>query len=304
MIAMRTDQGRTEGPGQPVNGRSLEDRYQALFKNVPVGLSITTPDGTIQDANPALTQMLGYPDKASLLGKRASDLYVDPQDREREQDLLDDAQVVSDYETQLVRLDGSLIWVRDTCRAIRDASGTIISYEGSLQDITAEREAQEELAHMAQHDPLTGLYNRYTLRNLLGSEVERARRYDHPIGVLMIDVNRFKEINDQYGHAHGDRILVAVAEILRETLRESDIPVRYGGDEFLVLLIETNGETEVVRQRIRREVSRRLRNDPICRIPVRLAIGAAHWAPESGEPIESVLSRADLDMYADKRRPL
>jgi len=297
---MNKVQDRKKVQNQPRNGRSLEDRYRGLFENVPVGLYITTPDGTIRDANPALVEMLGYPNRESLLGMSASDLYVNPRDRDRELRLLDDSLIVARYETQLARLDGSLIWVRDTCRAVRDASGAIVSYEGSLLDITVERKAQDELTHMAQHDPLTGLFNRRMLRSLVDSEFERARRYEHPIGVLMIDVNRFKEINDRHGHATGDRVLVAVAGVLRETLRESDVPVRYGGDEFLVLLIETNGETDIVRRRIRQELSRRSKAD--LDLPVTLAIGAAHWLSKSGESIESVLLRADLEMYADKRR--
>jgi len=288
-------------PRNGAENESVDARYQILFENVPVGLYITTPDGTIVEANPALVRMLGYSDTSSLLGMRASDLYVNPLDRSREQSLFDDDLVVESYETQLVRHDGELIWVRDTCRAIRGDSGEIVSYEGSLQDITAEKHAQEELVYMAQHDPLTGLYNRHSLRSILKSEIVRARRYNHPIGILMIDVNHFKEINDRFGHAIGDEVLSSVADVLRTTLRESDVPVRYGGDEFLVLLIETDGETEIVQERIRQAMAARAKVDSMHDVPVTLAIGAAHWTPQSGESIESVLSRADRAMYADKR---
>lgn len=288
------------GRGRSVS-KDAEFRYQTLFENVPIGLYITTQDGRILDANPTLVEILGYPSKEALLGKEAAELFLDPQDRVREQSLFDDEHVVENYETQMRKRNGETIWVRDTCCAIRDENGDVAFYEGSLQDITAEKRAEEELVYMARHDPLTGLLNRYTLRSTLNSEVYRAQRYNHPIGVVMIDVNRFKEINDRFGHAAGDRVLQTVAAVLRRTVRESDIVVRYGGDEFLVLLIETNGETEIVRQRIQAEMAEKASSTLSLGMPVTLAIGTAHWMPESGQSIEGVLSQADRAMYEEKR---
>jgi diguanylate cyclase (GGDEF)-like protein/PAS domain S-box-containing protein len=281
---------------------SAEARYASLFNNVPIGLYITTPEGLIVDANPALVAMLGYPDKASLLGIRTADLYLDPTDRDREESLFGEAPIVENYATQLRRHDGETIWVRDTCRAVRGEDGEVVSYEGSLQDITAERHAQKELVYMARHDPLTGLYNRHTLRSILQSEVGRARRYKHPIGVLMIDVNHLKETNDRFGHAAGDTVLKIVADVLVKTVRESDVVVRYGGDEFLVLLVETDGETEIVRDRIRLGLSERMHLESLLDLPTSLAIGIAHWMPETGQSIEHVLSEADRAMYDEKRK--
>lgn len=281
---------------------NAEIRYQTLFESVPTGLYITTPDGLIVDANPTLVEMLGYPSTESLLGKTAADLYLDPDDRTRQQMLFADGHVVENYETQLQRRDGDPIWVRDTCRAIRGENGEVAFYAGNLQDITAEKHVEEELVYMAQHDPLTGLLNRYTLRSILDSEVCRARRYKHPIGVLMIDVNRFKEINDRFGHAAGDRVLQTVANVLCQTVRESDVVVRYGGDEFLVLLIETDGETEIVRERILSEMEEQGAEGLALGMAVTLAVGTAHWMPETGQSIESVLSQADRAMYEEKRK--
>jgi diguanylate cyclase (GGDEF)-like protein/PAS domain S-box-containing protein len=294
-----------EDPGDAVSRRdtrSEESHYRSLFENIPIGLYITAPDGLIVDANPALVAMLGYPDREALVGTWASDLYIDPTDRDREQSLFDDEPIVHNYETRLRRWDGTAIWVRDTCRAVRGEDGAIASYEGSLQDITAEKSAKEELVYMARHDPLTGVLNRHTLRSILESEVGRARRYEHPIGVLMIDVNHLKEANDRFGHATGDAILKIVADVLVQTVRESDIVVRYGGDEFLVLLIETDGETEIVRDRIQEGMQARMQIERSLNLPTSLAIGIAHWTPQEGQSIESVLSEADRAMYEEKRK--
>jgi len=279
-----------------------EGRYRSLFENVPIGLYITEPDGRIIDANAALVRMLGYPDKAELLGMLASDLYASPDDREHEQTLFDDDAFVEDYETQLKCRDGRLIWVRDKCRAIRNDDGTIRAFEGSLQDITDEKASEEQLIHMAMHDPLTGVHNRYALTQLLETETSRARRYEHPIGVLMIDVNRFKEVNDRFGHATGDRVLRIVAEVLMSSVRDTDVVVRYGGDEFLVVLIETNGETKIVRDRILKAMSDRHPLDLLIDFSITLSIGLAHWSPGSAKSMESVLTQADAAMYEEKRR--
>ena len=279
-----------------------EQQYRALFENVPIGLYITTPDGHILDANPTLVRMLGYPNKDSLLGTMASDLYLNPADREQEQTLFGEADVVRNYETQLQCRNGDIIWVRDTCCAVCDENSNILFYEGSLQNITDEKRVQAELVYMARHDPLTGLYNRHTLAEILEREISRAQRYKHPIGVLMIDVNRFKEVNDRYGHAMGDQVLQWVADVLLRSVRESDVVVRYGGDEFLVLLIETNGETEIVRGRMIQEMEIASQKASLLNLPINLAIGTAHWMPESGQSIEAVLIEADRRMYVEKAR--
>ena len=161
---------------------------------------------------------------------------------------------------------------------------------------------QNELREQARRDPLTGIYNRRYFNEVVAQELVRSRRYAHPIGFLMIDVDRFKEINDRFGHQIGDKVLKAVADLLASQVRESDIVVRYGGDEFLVMLIETDGQTEAVAERIQNAVAERNRTNELIPFPVTLSIGATHWIPESETPIEQVLAEADIQMYAKKRR--
>jgi len=108
---------------------------------------------------------------------------------------------------------------------------------------------QNDLREQARRDPLTGVYNRRYFNEVIEQELVRSRRY-HPIGFLMIDVNRFKEINDRFGHQMGDKVLQTVADLLVAQVRKSDIVVRYGGDEFLIMLLETDGETEAVTERM------------------------------------------------------
>ncbi len=276
-----------------------EPRYETLFNSIPIGLYVTAPDGRLLDANAELVCMLGHTDKASLLAHSAFEIYIRPEDRLLELGLLARDGGVRRFETQLRRADGTAIWVLDTCRAVPGEDGAVARYEGSLEDITEEKKLQDELRHMARHDPLTGVFNRYALDETLASEMARSRRYLHPIGVLMVDIDRLKEFNDRFGHAAGDDVLRGVAGLLTRCVRETDVVVRYGGDEFLVLLVETNGEAVRVKERIASEMARQF-GATAYGAPIRVSIGAAHWSPETGESIETLLGRADRAMYAEK----
>ncbi len=159
---------------------------------------------------------------------------------------------------------------------------------------------QNELKEQATRDPLTGVYNRRYFNEVVEQELIRSRRYDHPVGFLMIDIDRFKEINDRFGHQMGDKVLQAVADLLVGQVRESDVVVRYGGDEFLVMLIETNGQTDTIIKRIHAAVAERNKTNELIPFSVTLSIGAAHWDPNQKRPIEQVLAEADKRMYAAK----
>jgi len=167
--------------------------------------------------------------------------------------------------------------------------------------IAERRQLEEKLDRMARHDPLTGAYNRHALNEFLERELTRSKRHNHPIGILLIDVNRFKEINDRFGHAMGDKVLQAVADILQHNVRNSDIVARYGGDEFLIVLPETDGETDLVKKRILAEVALRNKTNPLQDFPVTLAIGSVHWSPDGETSMEEALAEADRLMYENKR---
>jgi len=118
----------------------------------------------------------------------------------------------------------------------------------------------------------------------------------------MIDIDHFKHINDTYGHQTGDKVLQAVAELLSKQVRDTDLVVRYGGDEFLLVLIETNGETETVMERIQAAMAERNQTNELIPFPVTLSIGDAHWAPELERTAEEILAEADAKMYEAKRK--
>jgi PAS domain S-box-containing protein len=159
--------------------REAQNRYLSLFDGVPVGLYRSTPQGQFLIANPALAQMLGYPDRESFLMASAADLYVDPEVRQEWQALLEQEGTVHDFEERFRRYDGTVIWVRDTARAVRDAAGQVQYYEGSLEDITDRKRAQEALAHRARemaalYETSLAINSQLDLSTLLEAIVQRA----------------------------------------------------------------------------------------------------------------------------------
>ena len=127
--------------------KEAESRYQTLFNNLPIGLCKTTPDGKILDANPAAVQMLGYPDRTSLLKVKAADVFADTADSGRLQQLTGSDAVVRGFQTQLRRRDGSFISVEENIRAVRDADGQVLYFEGSVEDITERLNLEAQLRH-------------------------------------------------------------------------------------------------------------------------------------------------------------
>ncbi len=123
--------------------KEAEARYRSLFDGVPVGLYRTTPEGQALDANVALVQMLGYPNRESLLMVSAADTYASPDGRRRWQVLMEREGVVRDFEAQLRRYDGTIIWVRDSAQAVRDSDGRVLYYEGVMEDITERKRTEE-----------------------------------------------------------------------------------------------------------------------------------------------------------------
>ncbi len=131
--------------------RESEERYRSLFEGVPVGLYRTTPEGRILDGNPALVQMLGCPDRETLLAANVADAFMDPEERRQWQALIERRGSLRDFETRIRRYDGTIIWVEDSAQVVRDADGQVLYYEGSLKDITERVQAEEELRRYRDH---------------------------------------------------------------------------------------------------------------------------------------------------------
>lgn len=200
-------------------------------------------------------------------------------------------------------------WLFFTAAPLRDASGRVIGAIETLQDATERHRAEDALKEsearyrlLSQTDGLTGLFNRRHLQHCLQGEVERASRYGRPLSLLMIDCDHFKTINDTWGHLTGDRVLQELAVQIRASLRACDRAFRYGGEEFVVLLSETQGEdARLLAERLREGLGGLARlYGPGATSPFTVSIGVAEYCP--GETEYALLSRADTAVYEAKRR--
>jgi diguanylate cyclase (GGDEF)-like protein len=173
---------------------------------------------------------------------------------------------------------------------------------GSARDITERKRTEEAIAFHAFHDSLTGLPNRALFRNRLGLAIASARRGQSMVGVLFIDLDRFKQVNDRFGHVMGDRFLQAVADRLRRTLREIDTLARLGGDEFTVILPEMHGPKAAVTvaRKVAAALERPFDVDGV-ELETRASVGVSVY-PQHGANEDELLSRADIAMYSVKRR--
>ena len=159
--------------------------------------------------------------------------------------------------------------------------------------------SRERLQELAIRDPLTGLYNRRFLDEAVTKEVAAARRYRHPLTFLYLDVDGFREVNNRLGHLKGDEVLRRIGEYLVNNVREADYVARIGGDEFLIMLPETDGEVDVIVQRLKDGMARAFSD---LGVPIGLSIGVATWEPEGEFDLDRLLVEADTRMYEDKRR--
>jgi diguanylate cyclase (GGDEF)-like protein len=208
------------------------------------------------------------------------------------------------HETRLVRADGAAVPVQVSVSLVTPGQGVDSSHMVVfIEDITERKELEAQLVHRSLHDPLTGLPNRILYLDRLRHALERGHREHTATCVLLIDLDGFKGINDAYGHATGDAVLVAFAERLRSVLRASDTAARLGGDEFSIVCENTDRpDAEVLAERLRRAVQEPLELDGVT-VPFGMSIGIG-TAPGGTDPedvLEKVVRQADDAMYAAKR---
>jgi diguanylate cyclase (GGDEF)-like protein len=199
-------------------------------------------------------------------------------------------------------------WMIITAAPIPGDNGSLIGAVQTLQDITERRLAEEEVRESEKRyrelsitDSLTKLYNSRHFFNQLEHEVARAERYNQPLSLILLDIDNFKGYNDTYGHMEGDRVLAALADVIRKNLRSSDTGFRYGGEEFTVLLPQTDGESALsAAERLRANFAdTALSPLPGAEVHMTVSIGAGQYIP--GEKETAFVKRVDAAMYRAKQ---
>lgn len=280
-----------------------EMRYRSMFENSVVGMFQTSPDGRYLAANQALAELYGYASPAELiagLSDIASRLYVQAGRRDEfERQIRRDGKV-RDFESEVYRRDGRRIWISENAHAVRAADGSVLCYEGTVEDVTQRRDYQAQLEYHATHDLLTGLPNRNLLQDRLEQAINSARRSRSEVAVAFVDLDNFKFVNDSLGHAVGDRLLVEMANRLKRCMRSTDTVARYGGDEFVLLLGEQSGLGNVVHtlERVLAALHEPVLLDGHDLRPTG-SIGVSLY-PLNGADLETLLRQADTAMYHAK----
>jgi diguanylate cyclase (GGDEF)-like protein/PAS domain S-box-containing protein len=253
------------------------------------GVYITTQNGRIIDANPAFFEMFGVRSLADLADVTAEQLHVHPRRREEEMALLARDGAVREFELEVRRPDGGVRTVLDTAFQVTDPGSGEVHYHGILVDITERKQLEEKLREAAIRDPLTGCYNRRFLADVGAGLALTGGSW----GVIVIDVDHFKEINDRFGHDVGDQMLVRTVRFLLREVRAEDVVVRLGGDEFLIVLGGADARTSS-------QVARRLRRRGPSSAPTPFTLGWATRTP--GERLEQTVRRADRSLIRARQR--
>ncbi|WP_272701033.1 EAL domain-containing protein [Desulfovibrio sp. Fe33] len=229
--------------------RKAEKKYRAIFENAVEGIYQSSISGRFQDTNPALARILGFKTPEALMSSIydiGTQIYVDPDRRKEFLLLLEERGEIKNFVSKVRKRDGRIIWVAENARKIVDEKGAVVCVEGSIEDITMRKKAEDQLKRQAFHDPLTGLPNRALFLDHLRMAMERSRRRKHMFAVLYMDLDRFKVVNDSLGHDAGDELLRGVARVLEQCGRSVDTVARFGGDEFAILQEEISAPKDAI----------------------------------------------------------
>jgi diguanylate cyclase (GGDEF)-like protein/PAS domain S-box-containing protein len=281
-----------------------EERYRTILVEIQEGYYETDLAGNFTFVNDAICSQLGYP-MEELIGMNYKN-YVPKEEikgiYKAWNKVYRTGKPLQSYPFTGVRKDKKQIFLEASISPLRNKEGKIIGFRSISRDVTERAQFERKLAEMATHDALTGLPNRTLLSDRFTVALALSRRSRSKLAVLMLDLDRFKAVNDSMGHDVGDKLLKAVGKRLKATVRKSDTVARIGGDEFVLLLPQIPHEEEAAKfsQRIL-DVFRESFVVEGNRIRITTSIGIAIY-PEGGKDIESLLKSADTAMYWAKEQ--
>jgi diguanylate cyclase (GGDEF)-like protein/PAS domain S-box-containing protein len=284
--------------------RSVQEKLSGILEAIPTVVWSMSASHELIYMNPAGER---------IYGRSIADFSADPHlwqsiihvdDRARVQHWLE--QIVTtetlNLEYRIVHPDGTVRWLEDRARTVRDERAAVIRIDGVAADVSERRRRDEHIKYLANYDMLTGLPNRNLLMNRLEQSLLQANRSHTKVALLFLDIDRFKYINDSFGHLYGDALLVEFAARLKLVLREVDTVARFGGDEFIIVLadIKEIGYADLVALKIINAFARPISVDGRD-LHVTTSIGVSLY-PDHGNDAETLLKNADVAMYKAKDR--
>ena len=282
--------------------RRSEQLFRTAMESAPTGMAVVGLDREFLQVNPALCRLLGRTEDW-LLGRSVSDV-LDPLDDDLDRRLR--SQVLAGLVTsmtrdhQMIRSDGERVLVEQSIGLLRDEQGQATAYVSQFADVTEARATREQLRFLATHDSLTELLNRRELVTRISGVLAQTPRTGIHVGVLFIDLDGLKSVNDTYGHAVGDEVIVTVARRIRDRVRGNDVLARFGGDEFVLVLPAIHTVDDVLRicVELHRSVEQPMVIGELA-IVMTMSVGVVVVSP--GEDPDTALREADAALYRAKR---
>lgn len=272
-----------------------------VFEHTSEGIMITDLHGSILSVNNAFTTITGYP-KDEAIGEKPNILKSKKHDQLFYEKLWQDIKNTGSWSGEIWnrKKDGTIYPEWLAISLIYDKQKKPLQYVAVFSDFTEIKNNQEMLEQLAHYDPLTHLPNRLLLYEQLHFAINTSKRNNAKVAIMFLDLDRFKDINDVYGHSTGDKVLIEVSKRLKKLIRESDTVARIGGDEFVIALYSFNSKNEIehIANKIISSVCKPITVDSITHI-ITVSIGVTIY-PDDSENIETLLKHADIAMYEAK----
>jgi diguanylate cyclase (GGDEF)-like protein/PAS domain S-box-containing protein len=311
IMSYENDKVRKFGDGSMQNLKDSELRYRRLFEAAQDGILILDAEtGMIEDVNPFLINMLGY-SREEFVEKKLWEVgaFRDIEASQIAFETLQENKYIRYEDLPLKAKDGRLIQVEFVSNVYLVNNGKV--FQCNIRDITSRKKIEEALVkseallrEQSARDHLTGLFNRRYMEETLERELRRAVRKQLSLGIIMLDIDDFKRINDTYGHAAGDAILRALGQLLLQQVRVEDISCRYGGDEFIIVLPDVSREIMCERAELICQQAKhfhlKLEGESLELESITLSLGVAIF-PETGTTSAALLKAADDALYHAKR---
>jgi diguanylate cyclase (GGDEF)-like protein/PAS domain S-box-containing protein len=299
----------TERREEDAARHEAEERFRRAFDDSATGMAVVGVAGdlcdVLLDANESLAQIL-HRTREELIGSHALSERIDPAHapavEHGMEELLRGTCLVHRHEYRVLLPEGEHIWLDMTASLVRDDAGAPLYRLVQVLDVTERKTTEERLRYLADHDPLSGVFNRRRFEQELQRELEAGGRARRRSVLLLLDVDHFKTINDTLGHATGDAVIALLGDALRRRLRTTDVLARLGGDEFAVILrrVESAAALEIAHD-LRAIVTERLADVVGPEYgPVTISVGMATIGGEGETTADELLSHADRALYAAK----
>lgn len=284
--------------------KEAELRYRSIFENTAEGIFQTTVEGFYIRANPALANIYGYASPDALvkhLNNIEKQLYVNPDRRKEFLQLMRSQTNATNFESQVYKRDGSIIWISENSRAVYDDNGVLLYFEGTVEDITERVGYRQKIEYQATHDDLTGLPNRVMLKTRLQEAIHKAESQNGNVAVVYIDLDHFKDVNDSMGHGAGDALLIDMSHRLSAVVNELGVVARPGGDEFVLVLTELSDTNQIstILERILQVVAKPFEIGHR-EFVVTCSLGISLY-PKDAKDSDTLLKHADAAMYEAKK---